>query len=113
MKKGIFRPESINRFDAVVVFKPLTKENLLGIAQLMLKKLAENLRDKGIEFEITQELKEKIVELGYSPEFGARQMRRVIQDKVQNILANALLSDKLKRGNKVKVDPKDFSLIIG
>ena len=112
LKKGIFRPEFINRFDAVVVFKPLTKENLLDIAQLMLKKLAENLRDKGIEFEITQELKEKIVELSYSPEFGAREMRRVIQDKVENVLANALLSGKLKRGNKVKVNPKDFSLII-
>jgi len=111
-KKGIFRPEFINRFDAVVVFKPLSKRNLLDIAQLMLKKLAENLRDKGIEFEITQELKEKIVELGYSPEFGAREMRRVIQDKVENVLANALLSGKLKRGNKVKVNSKDFSLII-
>ncbi len=111
-KKGIFRPEFINRFDAIVVFKPLTKENLLDIAQLMLKKLAENLRDKGVEFEITQELKKKIVELSYSPEFGAREMRRVIQDKVENILANALLSGKLKRGNKVKVNPKDFSLVI-
>ncbi len=112
LKKRIFRPEFINRFDAVVVFKPLSRENLLDIAQLMLKKLAENLRDKGIEFEITQELKEKIVELGYSPEFGARQMRRVIQDKVENVLANAILSGKLKRGNKVKVDPKKFRLII-
>jgi ATP-dependent Clp protease ATP-binding subunit ClpC len=112
LRKEIFRPEFINRFDAVVVFKPLSKENLLAISQLMLNKLAKNLRDKGIEFEITQDLKEKIVELGYSPEFGAREMRRVIQDKIENVLANALLSGKLKRGNKVKVNPKDFSLII-
>jgi ATP-dependent Clp protease ATP-binding subunit ClpC len=112
LKKGIFRPEFINRFDAVVVFKPLTKENLLAISHLMLKKLAENLKDKGIEFEITQDLKEKIVDLGYSPQFGAREMRRVLQDKVENVLAEAILSGKLKRGNKVKVNPEDFSLII-
>ncbi|MCD6500767.1 ATP-dependent Clp protease ATP-binding subunit [bacterium] len=112
LKKGIFRPEFINRFDAIVVFKPLSRENLLDIAQLMLKKLAENLRDKGIEFEITQGLKEKIAELGYSPEFGAREMRRVIQDKVENVLATAILSGKLKRGDMVKVNPKNFSLII-
>ena len=111
-RQGIFRPEFINRFDAVVVFKPLTKENLLDISQLMLDKLRKNLLDKGIEFEITEDLKEKIVELGYSPVFGAREMRRTIQDKVENIFANAILSNKLKKGNKVKVEPENFELII-
>jgi len=111
-RQGIFRPEFINRFDAVVVFKPLTKENLLDISQLMLDKLRKNLLDKGIEFEITEDLKEKIVELGYSPVFGAREMKRTIQDKVENILANAILSNKLKKGNKVKVEPENFELII-
>ena len=111
-RKRIFRPEFINRFDAVVVFKPLTKVNLLDIAQLMLSKLKENLSEKGIEFLITKDLKEKIVELGYSPAFGAREMRRVLQDKVENVLARAILEGKLKRGNVVKVKPKDFSLII-
>jgi len=102
-EQAIFRPEFINRFDAVVVFKPLTKENLLDIAHLMLSKLRENLAKKHIEFEITQPLKEKIVELGYSPVFGAREMRRVIQDKVENPIANALLSGKLKRGDRIKI----------
>lgn len=111
LTNNVFRPEFINRFDAVVVFKPLTKDNLLAICQLMLKKLNDNLKDKGITFEITQELKEKIVELGYSPQFGAREMKRVIQNKVENVLAKAVLSGKLKRGNRVKVD-KDFNLII-
>ena len=111
-EKGIFRPEFVNRFNAVVAFLPLSKKNLLDISQLLLKKLKKNLKDKGIEFIITEELKEKIVELGYSPIFGAREMKRVIQDKVENALAKALLANELKRGDKVKVNAADFSLII-
>jgi len=106
-----FRPEFINRFDGVVLFSPLSKENLLDISQLMLSNLKENLKEKGIELVITQELKEKIVELGYSPVFGARQMRRVIQDKVENILASALLAGKIGKGSRVSIDHNDFSLI--
>ena len=106
-----FRPEFINRFDGVVLFSPLSKENLLDISQLMLSNLKENLKEKGIELVITQELKEKIVELGYSPVFGARQMRRVIQDKVENVLASALLAGKIGKGSHVSIDPNDFSLI--
>ncbi len=109
----IFRPELINRFDAVIIFSPLSKENLLDIAQLMLSKLKKNLQEKGIEFIITQSLKEKIVELGYNPVFGAREMRRVIQDKVENVLASALLSKELTRGTRVSLDPKTFKLIQG
>ena len=111
-KEGIFRPEFINRFDAMVVFKSLTKENLMAIAELLLQKLKKNLSQKNIDLEITLPLKEKIVELGYNPIFGAREIRRVIQDKVENILASAILSGKIKTGNKVKVDSKDFSLIV-
>ena len=111
-EQGIFRPEFVNRFDAVVVFKSLSKENLLGIADLLMKKLKKNLMEKGIELVITNDLKEKIVELGYDPVFGARQMRRVIQDKVENLLAPALLSGKLKRGNKVEIKLPEFELKI-
>ncbi|KPJ57066.1 hypothetical protein AMJ49_02835 [Parcubacteria bacterium DG_74_2] len=110
-EKGIFRPELINRFDAVVVFKPLTKENLLDIAELLLKKMVKNLREKEIKLVITQSLKEKIVELSYSPQFGARQMQRIIQDKVGNPLAYAFLSGKIKRGDMVEVDPENFEII--
>ncbi|MFH1780954.1 MAG: ATP-dependent Clp protease ATP-binding subunit [Candidatus Nealsonbacteria bacterium] len=109
-EKGIFRPEFINRFDAVVVFKPLSKENLLDIAELMLKSLKNHLQEKGIDFVITMSLKEKIVELSYDPTFGARQMKRVIQDKVENILAEAILSGKLKRGDMAEIDSQEFTL---
>lgn len=111
-EKGIFKPELINRFDAVVVFKVLTKENLLGIAELLLQKIKKNLAQKDIEFVITEPLKEKIVELSYDVVFGARNMQRVIQDKIGNILAQAILSNKLKRGDRVEIDPKEFNLKI-
>lgn len=111
-RKKIFRPEFINRFDALVVFKPLSKENLLEIAELIMMKIKKNLQEKGIEFIITEELKEKIAELGYNPVFGARQMKRTVQDNVENVLATGLLSGELKRGQKVKVDPNGFKLII-
>ena len=111
-EKGIFRPEFINRFDAVVVFRPLSKENLLDIVELMLQSLKKNLEEKGIDFKITLPLKEKIVELGYDPTFGARAMRRVIQDKIENVLASALLSGQLKRGDKAEIDPEVFTLKI-
>ena len=70
------------------------------------------MKEKGIEFVITDSLKTKIAELGYNPVFGARAMRRVIQDKVENVLAAALLSDKLKRGDRVEVKSGDFTLTI-
>jgi len=111
-EQGIFRPEFINRFDAVVIFSPLSKENLLDIAELMLKKLQNNLKEKGIDFVITFPLKEAIVGLGYDPTFGARQMKRVIQDKVENALASSLLAGQLKRGDKVEINPATFEPLI-
>jgi len=111
-EKGIFRPEFINRFDAVVIFKPLSKDNLLDIAGLMLESLQKNLKEKEIDFIISDELKEKIVVLSYKPEFGAREMRRVIQDKVENVIAQALLADKIKRGDKIEVRADNFELLV-
>ncbi len=78
----------------------------------MLEKLKKNLKAKDIEFIITLSLKEKIVELGYNPIFGAREMKRVIQDKIENVLASALLSSQLKGGDRVMIDAEDFKLII-
>jgi ATP-dependent Clp protease ATP-binding subunit ClpC len=111
IEKGIFRPELLNRFDAVVVYKPLTKENLLDIAELLLKKIQKQLKTKEIEFLITQKLKEKIVELSYTPEFGARQMERVIENKISNLLAEALLRKEIKRGERIEINPDTFSII--
>jgi len=109
--KNIFKPEFINRFDATVIFNPLTKENLLQIAQLSLQGLQKNLKERDIQFIITETLKEKIVELSYKPEFGAREMRRVIQDKVENAVATALLSEKIIKGDKFEINAETFEVI--
>lgn len=111
-KNKIFRPEFINRFDGMIVFKSLTKDNLVKIAGLLLSKIKRDLAKKDIEFIVTTGLKKKIVELGYSPKFGAREMKRVIQDNVENILAEALLRGNLKRGDSVEVDSEEFKLIV-
>jgi len=111
-EKNIFKPEFINRFDASVLFHPLTKENLLQISGLMLGSLQKSLKEKEIDFEITEPLKEKIVKLSYKPEFGAREMRRVIQDNVENAIAQALLSEKIKKGDKIEVGPENFEVSV-
>ncbi len=108
---GIFRPEFVNRFDGVVIFNPLSKENLLGIAGLQFAKLKKNLSKKNIEFVITDSLKERIAELSYNPQFGAREMKRVIQNKVEDVLAKALLGEEIKKGDKIKIDPETFKII--
>jgi ATP-dependent Clp protease ATP-binding subunit ClpA len=110
-KNAIFRPEFINRFDGVVVFKALTKEDLVKITQLQLEKIQKTLLEKHIELVITTELKEKIVDLSYNPVFGAREIKRKIQDKVENSIAKALLGDTLKNGDKIQINPNTFEVI--
>ena len=111
-QEGVFRPEFINRFDAVVLFRSLSKEDLLGIVGLLLNKLKKNLYQKDIDFIITEKLKERIVELGYSPRFGAREINRVIQSRIGDIMAKALLAERLKRGDRVEVNTETFKLRI-
>jgi ATP-dependent Clp protease ATP-binding subunit ClpC len=111
-EKGLFRPEFVNRFDAAVVFHPLTKENLMQIAELTLQGIKKGLKEKDIDFEITEALKAKIVELSYKPQYGAREMRRVVQDNVEESIANALLKEEIKKGDSIEVNPENFELII-
>ncbi|MBD3208142.1 MAG: AAA domain-containing protein, partial [Candidatus Nealsonbacteria bacterium] len=109
-QEGYFRPEFINRFDAVVIFEALSKENLLDIADLLLKKLKKNLAKKDITFQVTKELKEKIVGLSYDPKFGAREMKRVVQDNIGNVVATALLSDQIEAGDTIEIEPEGFNI---
>jgi len=111
-EKAIFRPELVNRFDACVVFRPLSKDNFLDIVELLLQKLRKKLEEKNIEFIITPELKKKITELSYSEVFGAREIKRTIAERVENPLSEALLRGELRRGNRVKIDAESFKLII-
>ncbi|MDD4409269.1 MAG: AAA family ATPase [Candidatus Pacebacteria bacterium] len=111
-EKGLFRPEFINRFDSTVVFRSLTEEELLQIAGLQLEKLKKRLAEKEIKFIVSDELKRRIVELSYNPSFGAREMKRVIQDKVEDSLAQAFLADKIQNGATIEIDPEQFYVLI-
>ena len=102
-EKHIFSPELINRFDGLIVFKPLTKENLKDIACLLLNNLNKRLLKKEITLKLTPELIERVAELGFDPAFGARPMRRVIQDKVEAQIAKDLLEGKIKKGQTIEV----------
>ena len=95
--KPYFRPEFLNRLDGIVVFKPLGREEIKQIAQLLLNKLAKQLEAKGISLRVTPEAIAELAEAGFDPIFGARPLRRVIQERVNNALANFLLTGKLGR----------------
>ena len=110
--KQIYRPEFLNRFDDVIVFKPLSMDEVTQIAYLMINQVAERLEAKGISFRADDSAVHELAELGYDPKFGARPLRRVIQDRVENVVADTLLQNKagrrdtlvLKAGGKVEVE---------
>ena len=105
--KQQYPPEFLNRFDGIVLFKSLTREEVKKIADLMLDRVRADMENKGVEFEVTEGALEDLVEEGYDPEFGARPMQRAIQNNVENKLAELVLSDKLDRRDKV-IMKKEF-----
>ncbi len=105
----IFKPEFINRFDGVIIFKPLSHKHLVQIAELLLGELRKRLlENKDIEIKFLPGVTEKIAELGYEPQFGARPMKRVIQKKVEDLIAKRILKGEIKRGDKVEIKAEDI-----
>ncbi len=103
MKKS-FRPEFLNRIDATVVFHALTKEHIRQVVELMLNQVIASLREKGITLEVTDAAKDFLGDKGYDPVFGARPLRRVIQNLVEDQLSEALLRGEFLSGDAVLVD---------
>ncbi len=95
--KQYYRPEFLNRFDGVIVFTPLTRAEIKQVAGFMLKRVAKDLETRGVELRVEDAALEALAEVGFDPEFGARPMRRAIQDKVEDPLAELVLSGKLRR----------------
>lgn len=91
---NFFKPEFLNRFDSIIEFKSLEKEHLLQIVELMLKELQGTLDEQTIQLSVTQEVKEKLAELGYHPAFGARPLRRVLQDQLEDKLADFIIDQQ-------------------
>jgi len=98
-----FRPEFLNRFDSIVLFTSLNRDDIKKIAGLMLNRIGKELAKKGIELKVEESALELLAEIGFDPEFGARPMRRAIQEKVENHLAEFLLSGKLRRRDRVVI----------
>ena len=101
--KTYFRPEFLNRFDGIILFNPLTRADIKKIAGNMFGRIAKSMEEKGVQLQATDEALEFLAEAGFDPEFGARPMRRVLQEKVENKLAELFLQGKLKRGSVVTV----------
>lgn len=98
------RPELVNRFDGIIVFKPLSENDVLSIATLMLKKIKKSLGDKGINLKADKDGVQILAHEGYDPKFGARPLRRLLQDKIEDSIANKLLSGELKRRDTVIIN---------
>jgi ATP-dependent Clp protease ATP-binding subunit ClpA len=106
---GEFRPELINRFDATVIYHPLTAGNLIQITRILLNELQERMKGKGYRLEITDSVVQYLVEKGYNPEFGARAIRRMIQDTVENVIANKIINESLTSGDKITLTASDLN----
>ena len=99
-----FRPEFLNRIDEVILFSALTREHLREVVDIQLKILKKRLAERNIHVEITPEAKTKLAEEGYDPMFGARPLKRVIQKRIQNVLALKILRGEFKDGDRIVVD---------
>jgi ATP-dependent Clp protease ATP-binding subunit ClpC len=110
--KRVFRPEFINRLDSVIVFRALSKEDIQEIVKLELDKVAERLKDHDISLVATPLALEKLAELGYDPEMGARPLKRVIQQKVEDMLSDALLSGTFADGDAIIVDYREDEVVL-
>ena len=106
-----FRPEFLNRLDETILFKPLTKENLTGIIDIMVEGLKKRLADRSLKLCITDKAKELIIERGYDPLYGARPLRRYLQSSVETLLARAILSGDIAAGSTLTVDVENDELV--
>ena len=102
--KQLFRPEFLNRIDEIIVFHMLSKDDLRKIVDIQLDYLAERLNSRNITLEFTDSAREQIMDEGYDPAFGARPLKRTIQQRLENKLATELLAGKFAEGDKVKID---------
>jgi ATP-dependent Clp protease ATP-binding subunit ClpC len=110
--KRVFRPEFINRLDSVIVFRSLSKNDIQQIVQLELDKVAHRLEEHAITLTATPAALEMLADLGYDPEMGARPLRRIIQQRVEDTLSDALLGGAFEDGDDIVVEVKDGEIVL-
>ncbi len=111
MLKLHFRPEFLNRLDEIIMFKPLTKDNISGIVELLMKDLNKRVADKEIKIELSPAARDYVIDAGYDPVYGARPLKRFLQKNVETLVARAILSNALSMGDTVVLDMEDGSLV--
>ena len=109
--KRSFRPEFLNRLDEIVFYKPLTRENIKGIVDLLVADLAKRLADRQIKLNVTPAAKDYIISNGYDPIYGARPLKRFIQSKVETLVAKKIISDDIAPDSTITVDIQDGELV--
>ena len=112
MLKRSFRPEFLNRLDEIVFYKPLTKENINGIVDLLIADLNKRLKDKQLKVEISDAAKEHIIDSAYDPIYGARPLKRFIQSKIETLLAREIIGGDIEPETTLKIDCENASLVI-
>ena len=111
--KAHFRPEFLNRLDEIIMFRPLTKENITGIVDLLVKDVNKRLADRDLHIELTKDAKKHIVEGGYDPMYGARPLKRYLQKYVETLAAKLILEGNVRSGDTIIIDEKDGELTAG
>ncbi|MBD8941926.1 MAG: ATP-dependent chaperone ClpB [Clostridiales bacterium] len=109
--KSHFRPEFINRLDEIIMFKPLTKENISGIIDILINNLNKRIADRDLSISLTDSAKQFIADNGYDPVYGARPLKRYLQKNIETMVAKEILSDKLDAGDHIIVDFENNGLI--
>ncbi|MCD6552298.1 ATP-dependent Clp protease ATP-binding subunit [Thermotoga sp.] len=110
--RNTFKPEFLNRIDAVVYFKPLTMDEVKKIVEIMVKQLGDILKDKRITLELTERAKEYLAEAGYVPSLGARPLRRIIELELESMVADKILEGEISEGDHIVVDADEYGLKI-
>jgi len=110
--KQYFRPEFLNRLDEIIVFRQLTRDEVKEIAEIMLKEVFARMREKGIDLSVTEAFKERLVEEGYNPSYGARPLRRAVMRLLEDSLAEEFLSGRIGEGDSALVDMDDNKQVV-
>ncbi len=110
--KSSFRPEFLNRLDEIVFYKPLTKENMKGIVDILISRLAKRLEDRSLKLEVSDRAKDYIIDNGFDPMFGARPLKRYIQSHVETAVARTILSENLDINDTVFVDADESGITV-
>lgn len=106
-----FRPEFLNRLDEMIMFKPLTKDNIGGIVELLLADLNKRLKDQELSIELTKAAKDYIIEGGYDPVYGARPLKRYVQKYVETLTAKLILAGNISAGSRIVIDVENDELV--